>query len=154
MTRTVIDPVTRIEGHLRVEVEVTDGKVSDAWVSGTLFRGMETILKGRAPEDAFYVSQRICGVYPISHGHASTMSAESALEIKIPNNARIIRNIIESAEYLHSHILWFYTLAALDYVDVTSALNADIADTYALAAHVKTTTADFVAIQSRIATFV
>ena len=113
----VIDPITRIEGHLRVECEVTDGVITDAWVSGTLFRGMETVLKGRAPSDAFYIAQRICGVCPISHGHASTMAAEEAMGITIPNGARIVRNIIEAAQYLHSHILWFYTLAALDYID-------------------------------------
>ena len=93
-----IDPVTRIEGHLRVECEVTNGIITDAWVSCSLFRGMEMVMKGRAPSDAFYVAQRICGVCPISHGHASTMSAESALGITIPNGARIVRNIIEAAQ--------------------------------------------------------
>jgi hydrogenase large subunit len=154
VTRVAIDPVTRIEGHLRVEVEVVNGKVSDAWASGGLYRGMETVLVGRQPTDAFYIAQRICGVCPISHGHASTMGSEAALGIKIPNNARIIRNIIEGAETLHSHILWFYTLTALDYVDVVSALSANIADTYALAAAAGTSTADFGAIQKRLAGFV
>ncbi len=151
--KAVIDPVVRIEGHMRVECEVEDGKVTNAWVSGTLFRGMEEILKKRKAEDAFYIAQRICGVCPISHGHASTQAAEAALGIKIPQNARIIRNIIEGAQYLHSHILWFYTLAALDYVNVISALSADIADTYALAAEAGTGTADFGAIQSRLLKF-
>ena len=154
MTRAVIDPVTRIEGHLRVEVEVDGGVVKDAWVSGGLYRGMETVLLDREPTDAFYISQRICGVCPISHGHASTMGSEAALGIKIPNNARIIRNIIEGAETLHSHILWFYTLTALDYVDVVSALSANIADTYALAEAAGTSTADFGAIQKRLKGFV
>lgn len=154
MARVTIDPITRIEGHLRVEVEVNNGKVSDAWVSGSLYRGMETVLVGRQPTDAFYISQRICGVCPIPHGHASSMGSEAALGIKIPNNARIIRNIIEGAEMLHSHILWFYTLTALDYVDVVSALSANIADTYALAAAAGTSTADFGAIQKRLAGFV
>ncbi len=108
--------------------------MTDAWISGTLYRGMETVLKDRRPQDAFYVSQRICGVCPISHGHASTMSAEAAMGIQIPEGARLVRNIIEAAQFLHSHILWFYTLAALDYVDPVKALEADIADTYALAA--------------------
>jgi hydrogenase large subunit len=150
----VIDPITRIEGHLRVEVEVDNGVIKDAWVSGGLYRGMESVLLGRAPSDAFYVAQRICGVCPISHGHASTMGSEAAMGIKIPNNARIIRNIIEGAEALHSHILWFYTLTALDYVDVVSALSANIADTYALAAAAGTATADFGAIQKRLKGFV
>jgi len=154
VARAVIDPVTRIEGHLRVEVEVENGKVSDAWVSGGLYRGLETVLIDRQPTDAFYIAQRICGVCPISHGHASTMGSEAALGIKIPNNARIIRNIIEGAETLHSHILWFYTLTALDYVDVVSALSANIADTYALAAAAGTSTADFGAIQKRLKGFV
>jgi len=154
VARVVIDPVTRIEGHLRVEVEVDNGVVKDAWVSGGLYRGMESVLLGRAPSDAFYVAQRICGVCPISHGHASTMGSEAAMGIKIPNNARIIRNIIEGAEALHSHILWFYTLTALDYVDVVSALSANIADTYALAEAAGTSTADFGAIQKRLKGFV
>ncbi|HAL29759.1 MAG TPA: nickel-dependent hydrogenase large subunit, partial [Coriobacteriia bacterium] len=84
MARSVIDPVTRIEGHLRVEVEVQDNKVVDAWVSGTLYRGMETVMLDRSPEDAFYVTQRICGVCPISHSHASAQATEDALGIEIP----------------------------------------------------------------------
>ena len=93
-----IDPVTRIEGHLRVECEAKDGVITDAWVSCTLFRGMEIVMKGRAPSDAFYVAQRICGVCPISHGHASTMSAEGALGITVPQGARLVRNLIEAAQ--------------------------------------------------------
>ena len=159
MTRTVVDPVTRIEGHLRVEVEVSNGKVEDAWVSGTLWRGMELILQDRAPEDAFWVSQRICGVCPISHSHASAMATEASLGITIPNNARIIRNLIEAAQYLHSHILWFYTLAALDYVSPINALSADIADTYALALDASAAIGmdikpgDFGAVQNRLKAF-
>lgn len=146
----VIDPLTRIEGHLRIEVEVEGGVVTDAWATSGLYRGMETVLRGRQPADAFYISQRICGVCPISHGHAASMNAENTLGITIPNGARIVRNIIESAEYLHSHILWFYTLAALDYVDPAKALEADIADTHALAAAAGTGAADFGAVQKRV----
>jgi len=153
VTRAVIDPVTRIEGHLRVECEVTDGVVSDAWVSGTLYRGMESVLKGRHPEDAFYVSQRICGVCPTSHGHASSMATENALGITIPNGARIIRNILECAEFLHSHLLWFYTLTALDYVSPINALSANIADTYSLAEQAGARVADFGAIAKRLTAF-
>jgi len=153
MARIEIDPITRIEGHLRVEVEVEDGQVTDAWVSGGLFRGMEAVLKGREPDDAFYISQRICGVCPISHGHASTLGTEDALGIEVPNNARLVRNLIEGAQFLHSHILWFYTLAALDYVDPVNALSADIADTYALAEQAGTKVMDFGAIQARLAKF-
>ncbi len=146
----VIDPVTRIEGHLRVECAVEGGVITDAWVSGGLYRGMETVLKGRQPADAFYVAQRICGVCPISHGHAATMSAESALNVTIPAGARLVRNLIEAGEFLHSHILWFYTLAALDYVDPAKALEADIAETYALAQAAGTSTANFGAVQAKV----
>ncbi len=146
----VIDPLTRIEGHLRIEVEVEGGVVTDAWATSGLYRGMETVLKGRQPTDAFYIAQRICGVCPISHGHAASMNAENTLGITIPNGARIVRNLVESAEYLHSHILWFYTLAALDYVDPAKALEANIADTHALAAAAGTGAADFGAVQKRI----
>jgi len=159
VARTVVDPLTRIEGHLRVEVEVTNGKIADAWVAAPLFRGMEIIMKDRAPEDAFWVTQRICGVCPISHSHASAMATESALGIKIPNNARIIRNIVEAAQYIHSHILWFYTLTALDYVSPINALSADIADTYSLAQaggdslDMPVKIGDFGAVQARLKAF-
>lgn len=157
MVRSVIDPVTRIEGHLRIEMEVGGGVVKDAWVSGGLFRGVELILKGREPRDAYFVSQRICGVCPISHGHTSTMATEAALYkdgAKIPENARIIRNLLEGAQFLHSHILWFYNLAALDWVNPVNALKANIADTYALAEKAGTSITDFGAVQSRLKAFV
>lgn len=152
--RAVLDPLTRIEGHLRVECEVQNGKIVDAWVSDTLYRGMETVLLDRKPSDAFYVAQRICGVCPISHGHASTMSAESAWGLQIPAGARLVRNLIEAAQYLHSHVLWFYTLAALDYVDPVKALSANIADTYALAQAAGTGVSDFGAVAKRLKAFV
>ncbi len=153
MARTVIDPVTRIEGHLRVECEVKDNEVVDAWVAGTLYRGMETVLLDRSPEDAFYVSQRICGVCPISHSHASSQATEAALGITIPEGARLVRNILECAQFLHSHILWFYNLAALDYVNPINALKANIADTYALAEAAGTRQADFGAVAKRLTAF-
>ncbi|HCC55278.1 MAG TPA: nickel-dependent hydrogenase large subunit [Desulfobulbaceae bacterium] len=128
MARITIDPFTRIEGHLRIDVEIEDGKVKDAWTTGTLFRGFEIILKGRDPRDACHITQRICGVCPTSHGHASSMSMDDAFKIKVPANGRIIRNIIEGAQFVHSHILWFYHLNALDYVDVVSALSAQPAE--------------------------
>jgi Ni,Fe-hydrogenase I large subunit len=150
MVRTLIDPVTRIEGHLRIELEVDNNVVTDAWVSGTLFRGFEQIMKDRAPADAYFISQRICGVCPISHAHASSMATDAAFKVTIPNNARVIRNIVEGSQFLHSHILWFYNLAALDWVDVSQALKADIAATYDLAEAVGTSSADFSAVQARL----
>ena len=127
MTRSVIDPITRIEGHMRCEMEVKNGKVVEAWVSGGSFRGMEKVVENRTPEDAAQIVQRICGVCPVSHSHAATLAAEKAYGIKIPNRARIIRNLIEGAQFLHSHILWLYNLAALDYVNPINAVvgNAD-----------------------------
>ena len=153
MARVVVDPLTRIEGHLRVECEVQDNKIVDAWVAGTLYRGMETILLDRSPEDAFYVTQRICGVCPISHSHASAQATEDALGIQIPEGGRLVRNLLEAAQYLHSHILWFYQLTALDYVSPINALNADIADTYALAQAAGTRVADFGAVANRLKAF-
>lgn len=123
--KITIDPFTRLEGHLRIEVEVENGKVKDAWSTSPLFRGMEIVLKNRDPRDAWYLSQRICGVCPISHGHTSTMGLENAFGVVPPDSARIIRNLIEGAQYVHSHILAFYHLHALDYVDVVSALSAN-----------------------------
>ena len=154
MTRSVIDPITRIEGHMRCEMEVEGGKVVDAWVSGGSFRGMEKVVEHRAPEDAAQIVQRICGVCPVSHSHASTIAAEKSYGITIPNNARIIRNLIEGAQFLHSHILWFYNLAALDYVNPLNALTADIADTYALAQAAGTSmNSDFAQVQERLKKF-
>lgn len=124
MARIVIDPITRIEGHLAIEVEVEGGKVKDAWTSGTLFRGFEIVLKGRDPRDAYHITQRICGVCPTSHAHAAALCLESAAGIHPPDTGRLVRNVVEGAQFLHSHILWFYHLAALDFVDVVSALKA------------------------------
>ena len=154
MTRSVIDPITRIEGHMRLEMEVQGGKVVDAWASGGSFRGMETVVEHRKPEDAAQIVQRICGVCPVSHNHASTIAAEKAYGIKIPNRARIIRNLIEGAQFLHSHILWFYNLAALDYVNPLNALDADIADTYALAQAAGTSSfSDYQVVQEKLKAF-
>jgi Ni,Fe-hydrogenase I large subunit len=111
-----IDPITRIEGHLKIEVDVDNGKVIDARSIGTLWRGFETILKGRDPRDAQMITQRICGVCPISHGMAATLCLDEAFGVKPPSNGRIIRNLILGGNYLQSHILHFYHLAALDFV--------------------------------------
>lgn len=132
MTRSIIDPITRIEGHLRVEMEVDNGVVTDVWVSGGCFRGMELVVQDRTPEDAAQIVQRICGVCPVSHTHASSLAGEAAYGIVIPNQARIIRNLVEGGQFLHSHILWLYTLAALDYVNPLNALNANVGKAYDL----------------------
>ena len=123
--RITIDPITRIEGHLRIDLEVDGGRVSKAWSSGTMWRGIETILKGRDPRDAWVFTQRICGVCTTVHAIASVRSVENALDLEIPLNAQLIRNIIISAHALHDHIVHFYHLSALDWVDVVSALKAD-----------------------------
>jgi Ni,Fe-hydrogenase I large subunit len=133
MTRIVVDPVTRIEGHLRIEVEVENGVVRDAWSSGTMFRGMELILKGRDPRDAWVFAQRACGVCTTVHALASVRSVENALGLKIPKNARLVRNLIAGSQYVQDHVIHFYHLHALDWVDVVSALSADPADTSRLA---------------------
>ena len=133
MTRSVIDPITRIEGHLRVEMEVENGVVADAWVSGGCFRGMELVVQNRTPEDAAQIVERICGVCPVSHAHASSIAGDKAYGITISNNARIVRNLLEGAQFLHSHILWLYNLAALDYVNPLNALQANVDDASAVA---------------------
>jgi Ni,Fe-hydrogenase I large subunit len=133
MTRIAVDPVTRIEGHLRIEVEVENGVVTDAWSSGTMFRGMELILKGRDPRDAWVFAQRACGVCTTVHALASVRAVENALGLTIPTNARIVRNLIAGSQYVQDHVIHFYHLHALDWVDVVSALSADPAATSALA---------------------
>jgi Ni,Fe-hydrogenase I large subunit len=124
--RIIVDPITRIEGHLRIEVEVDANQViQDAWSSITLWRGIETILKGRDPRDAGLITQRFCGVCTYAHYEASIMACEDAFGIKPPPNARLVRNLIQGAQYLTDHIMHFYHLHGLDWVDVVSALSAD-----------------------------
>ncbi len=125
MTKIAIDPITRIEGHLRIEVQVDNGKVSDAWASSTMFRGVERILQGRDPREAWAITQRFCGVCTTVHAFASVRAVENALGITIPNNARILRNLIEATQFVQDHVIHFYHLHALDWVDVVSALSAD-----------------------------
>lgn len=133
MARIVVDPVTRIEGHLRIEAQVEGGMITDAWSSGTMFRGIELIVRGRDPREAWIWAQRICGVCTMVHALASVNSVEDALGIEIPPNAQLVRNIIASTQTIHDHIVHFYHLHALDWVDVVSALKADPAKTSALA---------------------
>jgi len=123
--RIIVDPVTRIEGHLRIDVEVENGLVSKAWSSGQMWRGIENILKGRDPRDAWAFTQRICGVCTTVHALASVRAVENALQLEVPLNAQYIRNIMVAAHSLHDHIVHFYHLSALDWVDIVSALDAD-----------------------------
>jgi hydrogenase large subunit len=123
--KITIDPITRIEGHLRVDVEVGGGQVQKAWASGQMFRGIELILKGRDPREAWFFTQRICGVCTTVHAIASVRAVENALNMEIPLNAQYIRNVLVAAHALHDHIVHFYHLSALDWVDVVSASKAD-----------------------------
>ncbi len=123
--RIVVDPITRIEGHLRIEVEVKNGKIVDAYSAGTMVRGFEKILKGRDPRDAWAFTERACGVCTTVHALASVRTVEDALKVKVPPNAELIRNLMFCAQYLQDHVVHFYHLHALDWVDIVSSLKAD-----------------------------
>jgi len=156
--RIIVDPITRIEGHLRIEVEVADGKVKNAWSSGQMFRGIEMILQGRDPRDAHHFVQRSCGVCTYVHALSSVKAVEAAVGVKIPPNARIIRNLLHAAQFQHDHIVHFYHLHALDWVDVVSALSADPAATARLSETVSNApwggTAYYKNVKQRLQTFV
>jgi hydrogenase large subunit len=125
MPRITVDPITRIEGHLRIDCDVADGEVKNAWSSGQMWRGIELILKGRDPRDAWIYTQRICGVCTTVHAIVSVRAVENALQMEVPLNAQYIRNLIIAAHGVHDHIVHFYQLSALDWVDIVSALQAD-----------------------------
>ncbi len=130
----VVDPVTRIEGHLRIEAETDDqGVITRASSSGTMVRGIEIILRDRDPRDAWAFAQRICGVCTLVHGIASVRAVEDALQYEIPANAQLMRNLMIGAQFVHDHVMHFYHLHALDWVDVVSALKADPKATSVLA---------------------
>lgn len=133
MAKVVVDPITRIEGHLRIEVQADEGRIDDAWASSTQFRGIEIIMNGRDPRDAWAFTQRICGVCTVVHAIASCRAVEDALDIRIPTNATIIRNLVHGMQTVQDHVIHFYHLHALDWVDVVSALDADPAETSRLA---------------------
>ncbi len=158
MTRIAVDPITRIEGHLRVEAEVDGGSITDAWSSSTMWRGIETILKGRDPRDAWYFAQRICGVCTTVHALASVRAVENALGTVPPLNAQLIRNLIALSQFVQDHVVHFYHLHALDWVDVVSALDADPAATASLAASIsdypRSGESYFAAVQKRLSDFV
>ncbi|MFD2110982.1 nickel-dependent hydrogenase large subunit [Thiorhodococcus fuscus] len=124
-TRLVVDPVTRIEGHLRIEAQMDGNLIQSAYSSGTMVRGIELIVRDRDPRDAWAFVQRICGVCTLVHGLAGVRAVEDALDYPIPPNAELIRNLMVGAQYVHDHVMHFYHLHALDWVDVVSALSAD-----------------------------
>jgi hydrogenase large subunit len=129
----IVDPVTRIEGHLRIEAEFDGSVITRASSSGTMVRGIEIILQGRDPRDAWAFAQRICGVCTLVHGLASVRAVEDALKYPIPANAQLIRNLMLVTQFVHDHVMHFYHLHALDWVDVVSALKADPKATSSLA---------------------
>src|SRR6201993_4870831 len=131
--RITIDPITRIEGHLRIDVEVDSYSVTNAWASCTMWRGIEKILRGRDPRDAWMFTQRFCGVCTTVHAMASVRAVEDALNLEIPLNAQYIRNLTLIAHALHDHVVHFYHLSALDWVDVTQVLKADPAKASSIA---------------------
>jgi hydrogenase large subunit len=156
--RLVIDPITRIEGHLRVEVEIKNGIVTDAYSSGTMVRLMEEIVKGRDPRDVWAFAGRVCGVCTTVHSLASVRSVENALGIVIPPNAELVRNIMFTSQYLQDHVVHFYQLHALDWVDIVASLNADPEQTSLVARSIspwpKSSPGYFKAVQDRIKKFV
>jgi [NiFe] hydrogenase large subunit/hydrogenase large subunit len=158
MARVVVDPITRIEGHLRIEVQEEAGRITDAWASSTQFRGIETILEGRDPRDAWAFTQRICGVCTVVHAIASCRAVEDALGIEVPPAGGLIRNLIHGMQTIQDHVIHFYHLHALDWVDVVSALSADPAATSALARSIspwpKNSQTYFAEIQGRVQRFV
>jgi hydrogenase large subunit len=156
--RIVVDPITRIEGHLRIEVEVKDGKVVDAYSSGTMVRGFELILKGRDPRDAWAFTERACGVCTTVHALASVRTVEDALKITVPPNAELVRNLMFCAQYMQDHVVHFNHLHALDWVDIVSALKADPKKTSELAQSIsnwpKSSTGYFSDLQKKVTSFV
>ncbi len=158
MARIVIDPITRIEGHLRIEAIVENGVVKEAYSSGTMVRGFEKILKGRDPRDAWAFTQRACGVCTTVHALASVRTVEDALGISVPKNAELIRNLMFCAQMVQDHVIHFYHLHALDWVDVVSALKADPRETSRIARSIstwpRTSPKYFKAVQDRLKAFV
>src|SRR5512139_466140 len=161
MTQTVVvDPITRIEGHLRIEAETdAEGRIVQASSAGTMVRGIELILRGRDPRDAWAFAQRICGVCTLVHGIASVRAVEDALKYEVPANAQLIRNLMIAAQYVHDHVMHFYHLHALDWVDVVSALKADPKATSQLAqtispSYPRSSPGYFADVQKKVKTFV
>jgi len=159
MPRTItLDPVTRIEGHLRIDVEVDGGQVAKAWSSAQMWRGIEVILKGREPQDAWTYAQRFCGVCMTVHAISSIRAVEHALTVEVPVNAQLVRNLMIAQHSVQDHLVHFYHLSALDWVDIVSALKADPAGTARLAQSLSdwpgNSATEFKAVQDRLRTFV
>jgi hydrogenase large subunit len=158
MARITLDPITRIEGHLRIDCEVNGGAVTNAWSSAQMWRGIETILKDRPPQDAWIYAQRFCGVCTTVHAISSIRAVEHALKVDVPLNAQYIRNIIMAQHSVQDHIVHFYHLSALDWVDVVSALKADPKKTAQLAQSISdwsgNSETEFRAVQKKLASFV
>lgn len=154
MKRIVVDPITRIEGHLRIEAVVENGKITDAFSSGTMVRGIEKILIGRDPRDAWAFTERVCGVCTTVHALASVRSVENALDITIPENAELIRNLMFCTQYIQDHVVHFYHLHALDWVNPVAALKADPKEVSKIARSIsnwpKSSPKYFAAVQNRI----
>lgn len=158
-SRTItLDPITRIEGHLRVDVEVTDNHVSKAWSSAQMWRGIEVILKGHPPQDAWTLAQRFCGVCTTVHAISSIRAVEHALLAEVPLNAQFVRNIVIAQHSVQDHLVHFYHLTALDWVDIVSALKADPGQTAKLAESMSdwpgNSVSEFKAVQDRLKAFV
>ncbi|PSJ74065.1 hydrogenase 2 large subunit [Sphingobacteriales bacterium UPWRP_1] len=158
MSRIVIDPITRIEGHLRIEADIQNGKVENAYSSGTMVRLLEEILKGRDPRDAWAFVGRVCGVCTSVHSLASCRAVEDALGITIPPNAEMVRNLMFCTQYMHDHVVHFYHLHAMDWVDVVNALKADPKKTSEIAQSIsnypKSSPGYFSDLQKRVKKFV
>ena len=156
--RVVVDPITRIEGHLRIEAQMNGDTIANAYSSGTMVRGIEIILRNRDPRDAWAFAQRICGVCTLVHGMASIRAVEDALQIEVPRNAQLIRNMMIGTQYIHDHVMHFYHLHALDWVDIVSALSADPAATSTLAQslspYANSSPGYFAEVQRKVKTFV
>jgi hydrogenase large subunit len=157
MARIVVDPVTRIEGHLRIEAVVENGVITDAFSAGTMVRGLEKILIGRDPRDAWAITERVCGVCTTVHALASVRAVEDALGISVPPTAELIRNIMATTQYVQDHVIHFYHLHALDWVDIVNALKADPKKAAELAQSFskwdKNTPSYFAAVQEKIKAF-
>ena len=157
MTRVVVDPITRIEGHLRIEAVIENGVITDAYSAGTMVRGLEKILVGRDPRDAWAITERVCGVCTTVHALTSVRAVESALGITVPPTAELIRNIMMTTQYVQDHVIHFYHLHALDWVDIVNALKADPKKAAEIAASYsswdKNTAAYFASVQDKIKAF-